>query len=230
MAYFDDNKTSVGNTTTANLPKKCIICEMPLNYVSDKDVCEKCKAESEHIMRILAYLKISTKDIKSNNIPITKKNDNEPKSENIPLTKGDSRRNLSNDAAQPPPKVYTGTTVLGQDNNFYTGTLDNDIPVIAQKKAWLVSVRTNEKVEISKPFFTIGKMRDEVDFWVSGNKAVSRKHAKVIYKDNEYFIMDNNSLNSTYLNAKPLKPFIETEIKNNDSLCFGDEDFKFYIE
>jgi hypothetical protein len=52
--------------------------------------------------------------------------------------------------------------------------------------------------------------------------AVSRKHAKILFKDGEYFIEDTGSVNGTYINKGPrLIPGTPQKIKNGDEIIIG---------
>jgi pSer/pThr/pTyr-binding forkhead associated (FHA) protein len=50
---------------------------------------------------------------------------------------------------------------------------------------------------------------------------VSRLHAKVICKENEYYILDLNSTNSTYLNKRKLVPQEQNKLVDGDEIQLG---------
>ncbi len=47
---------------------------------------------------------------------------------------------------------------------------------------------------------------------------VSRKHAKVLYENGEWFIEDLNSTNGTYINGKRIKPYEKRRITEKDNI------------
>ena len=60
---------------------------------------------------------------------------------------------------------------------------------------------------------------------------ISRKHARVIFKDSKYYLEDVGSLNGSYVNRGPrLVPGEPHEIKNTDEVIMGKTFFKFIIE
>lgn len=101
---------------------------------------------------------------------------------------------------------------------------------ITVKKPYLIRVSTQERAEINKEVFLIGKEQRFVDFYINGNSAVSRKHAEIIVRDDCYFIKDNHSTNKTYVNDVVAAPETEMELKSGDKIVLANEAFEFYIE
>ena len=59
---------------------------------------------------------------------------------------------------------------------------------------------------------------------------VSRKHARILYKNGKYFLEDVGSLNGTYINRGPrLVPGEPQEIKDGDEVVMGKTFFKFVV-
>ncbi|HBZ02584.1 MAG TPA: hypothetical protein DEO83_02060 [Lachnospiraceae bacterium] len=94
---------------------------------------------------------------------------------------------------------------------------------------YLVRVNTDEKIVINKPVFKIGKASRGVDYHIGGNGAVSRQHAIILHKGNQFYIKDNKSTNHTYVDQKPVEGDDEVLLKNNCTITLGDEDFTFKI-
>lgn len=103
-----------------------------------------------------------------------------------------------------------------------TSLLDDSFPTI-------VRMSTGEEAVINKPVFKIGKERAKVDFWITGNKTVSRVHVKILSKSGRYFILDNNSSNKTYINGGVLLPEVETMLADGDIIKLSDEEFEFRV-
>ena len=111
------------------------------------------------------------------------------------------------------------TTVLG------SGAIGQ--PVI--KNPRLIRSKNNETILINKPVFRIGKEKSYVDYFVSDNSAVSRSHANIIIRDEEYYVIDTNSTNHTYINGNMIPSNTETPLNDKDMLKLGNEDFEFRI-
>lgn len=56
---------------------------------------------------------------------------------------------------------------------------------------------------INKPVFSIGKS-DSCDGVLAFNPEISKEHCRIIYRNGEYFVVDLNSTNRTYLNDEVL--------------------------
>ena len=82
---------------------------------------------------------------------------------------------------------------------------------------------------INKPVFKIGKASRGVDYRVNGNGAISRQHAIILHKGDEYFIKDNKSTNHTYVNDVEVKDEEEVALKDNSKIKLGDEEFIFKV-
>lgn len=93
----------------------------------------------------------------------------------------------------------------------------------------LFRVLTEETISINKPVFRIGKERSYVDYFVTNNNAVSRSHADIITRGTNYFVIDLNSKNHTYINDQILAVQCETEIRDGDRLKLGNEEFIFNV-
>ena len=93
----------------------------------------------------------------------------------------------------------------------------------------LFRVLTEETISINKPVFRIGKERSYVDYFVTNNNAVSRSHADIITRGSNYFVIDLNSKNHTYINDQMLPVQCETEIRDGDRLKLGNEEFIFNV-
>jgi serine/threonine protein kinase len=59
---------------------------------------------------------------------------------------------------------------------------------------------------------------------------VSRRHARLISRDDRYFIEDQNAFNKTRLNGVSLTPFQERELLEGDVLRLGNVDLRFEIQ
>lgn len=94
----------------------------------------------------------------------------------------------------------------------------------------LIRIRNNERIELSKSIFGIGKDMNYADYCIMDNSAISRMHANIISRDGEYFVVDNNSTNHTYVNGMMIPSNVEVQITNGARIHFADEEFEFKVE
>lgn len=128
------------------------------------------------------------------------------------------------------------TGLLAEEEDEATGLLveeDEDGTVLLETPVQvhyptLYRILTEETVSINKPVFRLGKERSYVDYFVTNNNAVSRSHADIITRGSNYFVIDLNSKNHTYINDQILPIQCETEIHEGDRLKLGNEEFVFH--
>ncbi len=92
---------------------------------------------------------------------------------------------------------------------------------------YLVRVNTQDRVMITKANFKIGKSSVGVDYTVKGNNAISRVHAIIVKKDNQYFIKDNKSTNHIFVDGKEVAEGKMEALQNGSKIVLGDEEFEF---
>lgn len=120
-------------------------------------------------------------------------------------------------------EVFEGRDAL---NDVYLETTLLHAPM---RLPFLIRQSTKEKIFINRDVFKIGKERSYVDYYVD-NDAVSRSHADIIRQKDNFFVMDHNSLNHTFLEGKqiPAKQYVRLE--SGQSFVLADEAFTFYYE
>ncbi|MEN2774834.1 DUF6382 domain-containing protein [Acetivibrio clariflavus] len=96
-------------------------------------------------------------------------------------------------------------------------------------RPYIIRIKNNEKIYIDKPVFRIGKERSFVDYYIPDNPAVSRSHANIITRDNNYFVVDTNSKNHTYVDGVMIQSNIEIKIEHGTKLMFANEEFEFRL-
>jgi pSer/pThr/pTyr-binding forkhead associated (FHA) protein len=82
-----------------------------------------------------------------------------------------------------------------------------------------------EKFITEKRRVTIGRTPDN-DI-VLDNRGVSRRHAVIEFGDNQVIIMDNESLNGTFVNARKIT---EEMLKDNDTITIGKYALIFHVD
>lgn len=122
------------------------------------------------------------------------------------------------------------TVVLGTDTSGETTVLSAGYNTMQkQRNPYLIRRKTNERVEINKDVFRIGKERSYVDYCIMDNSAVSRSHADIMRKNNEFYIVDNNSLNHTFLNGAQIPSSQMQKLEDYMVIKLADEIFEFRL-
>lgn len=133
---------------------------------------------------------------------------------NRPVTPGPSATVPSNEGS--------GDTSVLNDGAGETTVLNNQLTGFT-----MIRKRNNEKININKPEFLIGKERRRVDYCISDNNSVSRTHAKIKVRAGRCYISDLNSTNCTYVNGSKLSPNQEIILSKGDQIKISDEEFEF---
>lgn len=120
------------------------------------------------------------------------------------------------------------TTVLGGGNVGETTVL-GVAPVATQPKPYLIRLKNNEKINLDKPVFRVGKEKSYVDYFIGDNTAISRSHANFITRDGAYFVVDTNSTNHTYVNGVMAQSNVETPLSHGDKVRLANEEFEFKL-
>ncbi len=93
----------------------------------------------------------------------------------------------------------------------------------------LIRIKNNEKIPLNKPVFRIGKERSYVDYFISDNTAISRSHANIINHNGEFFVVDTNSTNHTYVNGTMIHSNEEVKLAHGSKIRLANEDFEFRL-
>ena len=125
-----------------------------------------------------------------------------------------------------PPAPAGETTVLSAGMPNETTVLGAN-PTLTEAGAYLIRKKTGETIWIRKNPFRIGKERSYVDYCITDNSAVSRSHADILCENGTYRIVDNNSLNHTYIDGQQLAAQMPEELKEGAVIRLGDEEFTF---
>ncbi len=129
------------------------------------------------------------------------------------------------------PANFGATTVLDTPQNGATTVLDASMMPGASgvAKPYLLRKRNNETIPVDKTEFRIGKERSFVDYFIGDNTSISRSHANIICRGNEYFVVDTNSTNHTFVNDVMIQSNLETKIESGAKIRLADEEFEFKL-
>ena len=132
--------------------------------------------------------------------------------------------------SQPQMPVMSETTVLVSPMIGETTVLVNgQLPGQNQMIPLLIRRKGNEKISLNKPVFRIGKERSYADYFIGDNTAISRSHANIVSRDGEYYLVDTNSTNHTFLNGQMIQSNVETKLAHGDTIRLANEDFEFKL-
>ena len=68
-----------------------------------------------------------------------------------------------------------------------------------------------------------------MDYFIGDNTAISRSHANIVSRDGEYFVVDTNSTNHTYVNGGMIQSNVETKLSHGSKIRLANEDFEFKL-
>lgn len=129
-----------------------------------------------------------------------------------------------------PQSAMSETTVLVSPMIGETTVLVNgQLPGQNQMIPFLIRRKGNEKISLNKPVFRIGKERSYADYFIGDNTAISRSHANIVSRDGEYYLVDTNSTNHTFLNGQMIQSNVETKLAHGDIIRLANEDFEFKL-
>lgn len=127
------------------------------------------------------------------------------------------------------PKDFGETTVLGGGYIDETTVLGASTSNTPQLNPYLLREKNDERILINKPLFRLGKERSFVDYFIGDNSAISRSHANIIRQGDDFYIVDANSTNHTYVNNVMISSGVEHPLKHGDKIRLANEEFVFNI-
>lgn len=118
-------------------------------------------------------------------------------------------------------------TTLRREKDILEGTT-----ILTEKKitAYLLKEGTSsvmDRIYLREDEMLLG--RDETADFRLNDSAVSKRHAKIVYRNRKYYICDLDSSNGTFLNNFRLEPYEEYELKSGSRVAFGDLHYFFYL-
>lgn len=147
------------------------------------------------------------------------------KTEN-PLEPSEIKQNYFNDVSTPVNFLDSTDVSPSAPISMNTTVLSSDMLGNSDSPK-LYRVKTNTLVSIDKPIFRIGKEASFVDYCISDNSAISRSHANIIQRGGEYFVVDANSTNHTYVNNMMIQANEEIKLEQGTRLRLANEEFEF---
>ncbi len=115
----------------------------------------------------------------------------------------------------------TSTIVAPQSENSAIGNkAKGSISMVA------MNVPKYFDIKIDRAEMLIGKKADIVDAVIPFSKMISRKHCKIVRKNEVYYISDEGSANGTYVNSVRLSVNQPYQINRGDIIRLADIDFQ----
>lgn len=85
---------------------------------------------------------------------------------------------------------------------------------------------TYEMIRIEAFPFFVGKLKTHIDVHIP-SPAISRFHAKIIKEENEYYVVDLNSTNGTFVNGEMVESYQKKKIEHGYKISFANIDYIF---
>ncbi len=115
-----------------------------------------------------------------------------------------------------------------QDNGSETVIMGQNCPE-QQLRPHLIRKRNNEIIPINKTVFRLGRNYEYNDYMIVENEFVGNSHCHILIRDGEYFIIDDNSKNHTYVNGQPIPSGTEIKLVHGQVFRLADEEFEFRL-
>lgn len=140
------------------------------------------------------------------------------------------------DIPQPEPIIKPVLPHQDYQQSSFTGettVLESPAPVCGETTvlgaagAYLYRKKNGERIELNTTVLRMGKEKSHVDYCIADNSAVSRKHAEIRMKEGGYYIMDQNSLNHTYVGGRQLVNQEQVLLQDGDQILLANEEFEF---
>lgn len=107
---------------------------------------------------------------------------------------------------------------------------EGTIRMPVEKTAVLIRSNTQERLVIKPMIFRVGKSKYDNEYSIRDNPVISRHHAMIVKRENNYYIKDLDSKNKTYINGNRLIPQQEYELFDQAVIRMANEEFLFILE
>lgn len=123
------------------------------------------------------------------------------------------------------------TEVYSNDSSTEGDDSEDEVPTSVFRREPALSLkrlRTGTVYELTLPAI-VGR-GSHCSVRVTGNRYISREHARIEASDDGYVIADHASSNRTFVNGNELVGTSRAQISNGDIVRLADEDFEFIVE
>lgn len=155
---------------------------------------------------------------------------NKPQAQPQPVAVSSPAANPAPVKQQAPAPMFTPQVPVFDDFDDDEGTVV--IGVNQQERQLsphLIRRKTGERIQINKPVFKIGRNSDLNDYNIQGNKFIGHCHCHIVTRDTDFYIVDDNTKNHTYVDGQMITGSIEVQISDGCIIRLADEDFEFKL-
>ncbi|MGL5150376.1 MAG: FHA domain-containing protein [Clostridium sp.] len=94
--------------------------------------------------------------------------------------------------------------------------------------AYLVSNNNgaNERITVNKEEYIIGRLKQQVDYPIQ-NQTVGKIHAKLCYRNSDFYLIDLESKNGTFINGERVIALKEYKLSDGDEVSFSNSPYIF---
>lgn len=131
-------------------------------------------------------------------------------------------------SAQPAPS-FPEAANYGNDDDYGETMILGQESQVQQLTPQLICKRNGQQVLINKPMLRIGRDVGFNDYVISDNKFIGHSHCHIITRNGEYFIVDDNSKNHTYLDGTQVPSGVEVKIAHGQIIRLANEEFEFRL-
>lgn len=124
---------------------------------------------------------------------------------------------------------FGGTVILDSSPSDDSTVIRGAVSTGTSVSPMLVRRKNNERIRITKDNFKIGRDRSYNDYAVTDNRYVGHSHCHIISRSGEYFIVDDNTKNFTYVDGEQIPPSTEVKLTHGQKISLADEDFEFRL-
>ncbi len=185
--------------------------EMLKNAMEERERAEKASSQYADEIRRAREQEMHAEEARMQAEFAAKKNEEEARRQaDLARRQAEEIKRLSEqEGEEPPTTLFSNRTIIS-----------GNIPTLMRKN-------TGETVQITKQVFCIGKADQGVDYKVSGNKSISRRHAYITSINGINYLRDNNSTNHTFLNGTQVYSNVDVPIPDNSVIRLSNEEFIF---
>lgn len=115
---------------------------------------------------------------------------------------------------------------LQEEGKGYLGANAKENIIVYAK---LFRLDNMQEIPITNVIFRIGQDVGDIDYVIENNTSISRHHADIMRKGKEFYILDNNSTNYTFVNEVRAMPGEYVLIKSGDVIRLSNVSFRFEV-